>query len=48
MTFDNEEQKRIVLELLDSVTVPGKLLDQIYHFKQEVLIARVEEEKKES
>lgn len=41
MTFDNEQQKQIVLGLIQSANIPGHLLDTIMQFKQEVLQAVV-------
>jgi hypothetical protein len=50
MIFDTEKQKQIILELLDSVTIPGKALDELYQFKHDVLAGEIkpkdEEEKK--
>jgi len=37
MVFDKEEQRKIILEILDNVTIPGKSLDVLFAFKQEVL-----------
>lgn len=41
MIFDNEEQKQIILELLGAVTIPGKALDKLYQFKQEVIAGEI-------
>ena len=45
MIFDTEKQRKIILELLDSITIPGKSLDTIYEFKQQVLAGKVEDKK---
>jgi hypothetical protein len=47
MIFDREEQRGIILELLSSVTIPGKALDAMYEFKQQVLKGTIQEEKKD-
>ena len=47
MIFDTEKQKKIILELLDSVTIPGKALDELYKFKQEVLMGTIAQPKEE-
>jgi hypothetical protein len=44
MLFDTEEQRQIILELLNGVTIPGKALDIMYAFKQQVIAGIVEEE----
>ena len=44
MVFDTETQKKIVLELLDASTIPGKALDIMANFKREVLAATVKKE----
>lgn len=45
MTFDTPEQKQIILELLASVNVPGKMIDTFYELKKAVEKAKVEEPK---
>ena len=41
MVFDTEKQKAIILELLNSVTISGKSLDELYEFKQQVVAGEV-------
>jgi hypothetical protein len=41
MVFDKEEQRKIILELLDSVTIPGKAMDVLFAFKQQVIAGEV-------
>lgn len=41
MVFDTEKQKTIILELLNSVTIPGKALDDLYEFKQQVMAGEI-------
>ncbi len=36
MIFDREEQREIILKLLDAVSFQGNVLDKMYEFKQEV------------
>lgn len=45
MVFDKEEQRKIILELLDSVTIPGKAVDVLFAFKQEVIAGEVKKVK---
>ena len=44
MVFDKEEQRKIILELLDSVTIPGKAIDVLFGFKQEVIAGEVKKD----
>lgn len=44
MVFDKEEQRKIILELLDSVNIPGKARHILYAFEQEVLAGEVKKE----
>jgi len=44
MIFDTEKERTIILELLNSVTIPGKSLDELYGFKQQILQGTVKEE----
>lgn len=37
MVFDTEKQRQIILELLSVSSIPGKALELLYQFKQEVL-----------
>ena len=37
MIFDAEKQKAIILELINSITISGKNLDELYGFKQQVI-----------
>lgn len=41
MTFDKEEQRKIILELLDSVNIPGKAIDVLFAFKQQVIAGEI-------
>jgi len=36
MIFDNEKQRQILLALIDSVTISGKSLDEMYALKQQI------------
>ncbi len=41
MTFDKEQQRKIILELLKVGTFSGNSLDELYEFKQTVLKAEI-------
>ena len=43
MTFDNEQQRQIILELVKQAQFPGTVIDQIYEFKKAVEVAKIEE-----
>lgn len=47
MTFDTEEQKKIMLEIFSVIQVPGNKLELMYNFKRAVLAAKIEEKGKE-
>ena len=47
MIFDTEKQRKIILELLDSITIPGKALDILYEFKQQVCKAEILKDKQD-
>lgn len=42
MTFDTPEHKQIVLEILASVSVPGKMIEVFYELKKAAEKAQVE------
>ena len=41
MTLDSEEQKKMLLEILSSIQIPGSAIDQIYKLKQDILKAEI-------
>lgn len=41
MNFDNEDQKRIFLQLVDQAQWPGNVIEQIVILKQEIRAATV-------
>jgi hypothetical protein len=42
MVFDNERQRKLLLDLLSVITFAGKDLDILYEFKQQVLAATID------
>lgn len=46
MTFDTENQRSIVLQLIAVSSIPGKALDELYEFKKAVESAEVKEKVK--
>jgi hypothetical protein len=36
MILDNEEQRKILLDIVKSINVPGQILDQVYMLKQSI------------
>lgn len=48
MTLDKEQQRKIILELLNVGNFSGTSLDELYEFKQSVLKAEIKEEKKDN
>lgn len=45
MILDSEQQKSIILQLIDSSTFTGKSLNEMYKFKEAVENANIAEEK---
>lgn len=45
MVFDTKEQKDIILEMFSVMQVPGTKLEVMYRFKQDVLAAKIENQK---
>lgn len=45
MILDSEQQKGFLLSILDTVTFPGKLLDQAYALKKAIEVAKVNDVK---
>lgn len=43
MTFDNEQQKAFLLEVMKQIQVPGNLLDIAYETKKAIEAAKVEQ-----
>lgn len=41
MVFDTEQQRQIILEMLDNLTFPGKIMDTLCGFKQEVIAGEI-------
>jgi hypothetical protein len=44
MVLDTELQRNLLLELINSATIPGKGLDIIYELKQNILAASINQE----
>lgn len=42
MILDSKEQKQLLLDLVNSSTVPGSAIEQIYLLKQAILGAKIE------
>lgn len=47
MTLDNEKQKKIIMQLMQSATFTGASLDELYEFKQLVEAAEINKPQKE-
>ncbi len=45
MILDSEDQRKIILELIRSNSIPGEVIDEIYEFKQLVVIAKIDSNK---
>lgn len=43
MTFDNQRQKELILQIIDSVNFPGKALEEGYQLKCAVKAANIAE-----
>ena len=41
MTLDNEDQRRLLLELIAAANIPGKAIDVIYALQQAIRDARI-------
>ena len=46
MVFDTEKQRQIILELLSVSSIPGKALEIMYQFKQDVIQGTIAQPKK--
>lgn len=45
MQLDNEDQRKLLLDILKSINVPGQILDQVYDLKKTITEATVAEQK---
>lgn len=43
MTLDNEQQRTILLQLIDAANVPGKAIEQVMAIKVAISIAQITE-----
>lgn len=41
MIFDTEQQKQLVLDLVNSATVPGAMIETMYRLKQAVIAGEI-------
>ena len=41
MTFDNEQQRKLILDLINAATFLGKDVDVLYGLKQQVLAGKI-------
>lgn len=42
MVFDNETQRKMILDIISAITFSGKDVDVLYILKQQVLAANIE------
>ena len=42
MILDNKEQAQFILEMIDQINFPGKILEKAYELKQAVKTAKIE------
>lgn len=42
MTFDKEDHKRLIMQLLEAATVPGNAVDAVYELRRAVENASIE------
>jgi hypothetical protein len=44
MQLDSEEQRKLLLDILKSINVPGQILEQVYDLKKAIQDAKVKEQ----
>jgi len=44
MILDSERQRKLLLDLLTAVTIPGTALDEVFNLKRQILQAKIQEE----
>jgi hypothetical protein len=44
MQLDSEEQRKLLLDILKSINVPGQILEQVYDLKKAIQNAKVKEQ----